>query len=581
MSAAKSNTGIDPIFLEVIWNRLVSITEEQARTLMRTGLTNILSDAGDLSACLFDSKGRMVAQAMVGTPGHINALATGLLHFLKSHPPETLEPGDVLIGNNSYDLSGHLYDITIVTPVFYKNKLVGYLGSTCHVLDIGGRGMTTESESIFEEGLHLPYLKYYRRGEPSRDIQAIIRANSREPYKVLGDLRAQVIANEVSAQRLIETLEEFKLDDIDDISTHITAASEEAMRNAIGALADGCYRNELRSDGFDEPIRLKVALTVKGREMSIDFSGSSPASQRAINVCLNFTKAYAFFAVKAALVPEVPNNDGSFRPIVVTAPKGSILNAEFPMPTVARHSISHFVAECVMGALHEVAPEKVIAEGSGATWPIVTMGEDANGNLFSSMIFTHGGMGARADKDGLSATPFPSGIRGTPIEIMESNAPIVIHKYELETDTGGPGKFRGGLGQQIKFSVRANKPWRLPTLLDRTEIPPRGLAGGAPGARGRVLLNDTKTLASKGAYRIAPSDVVTFQLPGGGGVGPATERSEDAILRDVIDGYVSIEAAETEFGVVIEHIDNAYVINRPRTEELRRAAKHSVKDAVA
>ena len=555
---------LDPIWLEVLWNRLISISEELAQTLMRTGLTNILSDAGDLSACLFDSKGRMAAQATTGTPGHINALATGLQHFLRAYPPETLEPGDVLIGNNSYELSGHLYDFTIITPAFYRGRLVGYFGSTCHVLDIGGRGMTTECESIFEEGLYVPYLKYYRAGIPNLDLQAIIAANSREPSKVLGDLRAQVIANEVSVRRLCEMLDEFKLDEIDALTAQITSMSEKAMREAIAVLPDGEFKNEVCSDGFESPIRLCCNLRIRGDEIDVDFGGSSPASNRAINVCLNFTKAYTFFAIKAILAPDVANNDGSFRPINVSAPKGSILNAAFPMPTVARHSVSHFVAECVMGALFPVVPDKVIAEGSGATWSIVTMGETDNG-LFSSIIFTHGGMGARSDKDGLSATPFPSGIRGTPIEIMESNAPILIHQYELRQDLGGPGKYRGGLGQTIRFGVRTGRQWRLPTLLDRTHIPAHGLSGGGDGERGAAILNGQKTLSSKSAYVLQPDDIVTFRLPGGAGYGPVKGRDRASIVRDIEEGYVSVESATRDYGFRAE----------PTSELIRNVAAKS------
>jgi N-methylhydantoinase B len=546
--ADNSSRTFDPILLEVLWNRLISITEEQAQTMMRTGFSNILSDAGDLSACLFDSRARMAAQATTGTPGHINALATGLQHFLRAHPPETLNPGDVLIGNNSYELSGHLYDFTIITPVFHHDRLVAYFGSTCHVLDIGGRGMTTECESIFEEGLYVPYLKYYRGGVLNLDLEAIIAGNSREPYKVLGDLRAQVIANAVAARQLCEMLDEFKLDEIDSLTARITEISEMAMREAISALPDGVYRNEVRSDGFEEPIRLLCTLKIRADEIDVDFTRSSPASDRAINVCLNFTKAYTFFAIKAVLAPYVANNDGSFRPIKVSAPKGSILNASFPMPTVARHSVSHFVAECVMGALQPVAPDKVIAEGSGATWDIVSMGKTDAG-LFSSIIFTHGGMGARAHNDGLSATPFPSGIRGTPIEIIESNAPVVIHQYELRQDSGGPGKHRGGLGQTIRFGVRTGHPWRLPTVLDRTNIPPRGMAGGGDGERGAALLNDKKPLSSKSAYVLQPDDIVTFKLPGGGGYGLASEREPALVWRDVEQGYISAESAVRDYGI--------------------------------
>ena len=559
----------DPILLEVLWNRLVSITEEQAQTLMRTGLTSILSDAGDLCACLFDSRARMVAQATLGTPGHINALANGLHHFLRHHPPETLEAGDVLISNNAYELSGHLYDFTIVTPAIRNGRVVGYFGSTCHVLDIGGRGLSTEGESIFEEGLYVPYLKYYRAGRISREIEAIIEGNSREPYKVLGDLRAQVVANEVAKKRLFETLDEFGLDEIDSLGDQIIEVSEAAMRKAIAAVPDGTYENEVLSDGFEAPIRVRCALTVRGDRIDVDFAGSSPASQKAINVCLNFTKAYTFFPVKAALAPDTPNNEGAFRPVRVSAPKGSILNAEFPMPTAARHSVSHFVAECVMGALYRVVPDKVVAESAAATWPLLALGEEADGRLYSVMAFLNGGMGARRDKDGISVMPFPSGARGTPIEILESQAPLVVHHYELRPDTGGAGRTRGGLGHVVKFGVRSGKPWRFPALVDRTQIAAQGVDGGASGALGRVVLNGTKDLASKGGYKLAPTDTVTFMLPGGGGYGPPAERDPALVLRDVIAGYVTTEAARDLYRVALVPDRGAWRIDDAETANLR------------
>lgn len=559
----------DPVMLEVIWNRLISIVEEEAKTLIRTSFTNILSDAGDLSAGLFDTKGNMLAQAVTGTPGHINTMATGVRHFLRHHPVHTLEPGDVLLGNNPYDISGHLMDLTVVTPVFYAGKLVGLFASCCHTLDIGGLGFTTEGESVYEEGLHIPYLKYYRKGRLNEDLQSIIAHNTRTPYEVLGDLRAQVIANEVASQRLLEVMEEFGLTELDSLGAEIIRRSEEGMRRAIAEIPDGKYESEIFSDGVDEPVLLRCTLHIQGDEITVDFSGSSPASRKGINVCLNYTHAYVTFALKGALAPDIPNNEGSFRPIHVTAPEGCILNAKAPMPVTGRHIVGHFTSECVLRALYHAVPDRVLAEGATSIWIIQVMGQKQDGQTFSYVTFTAGGMGARPDKDGLSATAFPSGIRGTPVEIIESSSPIIIHQKELKPDSGGPGKYRGGLGQVIRIGVRTGNPWRFPTMYDRTRFAPRGLAGGGDGAKGGIYLNGTQPLAPKHMYNLEPDDIVTLHLPGGGGYGDPAQRDPQQVLADVINGYVSPESARRDYLVAVVKTDAGWEIDEHATSQLR------------
>lgn len=558
----ETNTMFDPVEIEVIWSRLITNLEEQAKTLIRTSFSTILSDSEDLSAGLFDSQGNMIAQANTGTPGHINTMALGVRHFMEKFPASSLEPGDVLMSNNAYEISGHLLDVTIVTPVFYKDNLIGYFASTCHVTDIGGRGYNPEGENIYEEGLYIPYMKYYRAGKLNETLQAIIEANVRAPYEVLGDLRAQVVAQEVAIRRLIDVLEEFNLSEIDTLGKEIIQRSEIAMREAISNLPDGRYENEIFTDGVEEPIQIKCSVLIKGDELSVDFTGTSPASSKGVNVCLYYTLAYVTYALKAAIAPDIPNNEGSFRPVHVTAPEGCVLNASHPMPTAARHIIGHFAPVCVLGALYEAIPDRTIAEGATAIWSTQVYGENLQGEPFSYTFFSNGGMGARPNKDGLSATGFPSGVHGTPVEIVESSSPLVIHEKELYQDSGGSGRYRGGLGQIIRFGVRTNKPFRFPTMFDRENHPANGLAGGKPGSKAETLLNDQTPMEPKCLYTLKPEDVVTMKLPGGGGYGDPKERDPELVLQDVVNGYVSKEKAKEEYGVNVKLTANGWEIER-------------------
>lgn len=556
----KAKTMFDPVQIEVIWNRLVTNLEEQAKTLIRTSFSTILSDSEDLSAGLFDSQGNMMAQANTGTPGHINTMALGVRHFIEKFPKSSLEQGDVLISNNAYEISGHLLDITIVTPVFYKNNLIAYFASTCHVTDIGGRGYNPEGENIYEEGLYIPYMKYYHAGKLNESLQAIIEANVRAPYEVLGDLRAQVVAQEVATKRLIEVLEEFHLSEIDTLGKEIIQRSETAMREAVSKIPDGLYENEIFTDGVEEPIKIKSSVRIDGNELSVDFAGTSHASPKGVNVCLYYTLAYVTYALKAAIAPDIPNNEGSFRPVNVTAPEDSILNATHPMPTAARHIIGHFAPVCVLGALYEAIPDRTIAEGATAIWSTQVYGENLQGKPFSYTFFSNGGMGARPNKDGLSATGFPSGVHGTPVEIVENSSPLVIYQKELLQDSGGDGRYRGGLGQIISFGVRTNKPFRFPTMFDREHYPANGLAGGEPGSNAKTLLNDKIPLESKRLYTLEPEDVITMKLPGGGGYGDARQRETELVLQDVINGYVSEDKAKEKYGVNMKLTANGWEI---------------------
>ena len=569
-----SESRLDPILLEVLWNRLVAVVEEQARALMRTSFTSVVREAGDLSAGLFDQRGRMVAQAVTGTPGHVNAMATSVHHFLREIPAGTLEPGDVMITNHPWQTSGHLNDFTVITPIFHDGTLTAYFGNCCHALDVGGRGLGADARQVYEEGLFVPVTRLFRRGEPNEELFRIIRANVRAPFEVIGDLYAQAASNDVGGARLVEMVEEFDLGDIEPLSDEVCSRSERAMREAIEALADGVYENEAYTDGFDEPIRLAVSIRVDGDEMFIDFEGSSPQSERGINVVLNYTAAYTTFGVKCAISPEVPNNDGSFQPVHVTAPEESILNALHPAPVGARHIVGHFLPGVIHGALARAIPGKVLAQGADSLWNTQITGQREDGEPFTYVFFSGGGMGARPDRDGLSATAFPSGIRGVPAEVIESISPVVMHRRELRPGSEGPGRHRGGFGQEMEIGVRGDSGWTLSAMYDRTRFPAQGMRGGFPGGEGSARTASGEALHPKRQQRIPGGGRVVLRLPGGGGHGDPFEREPAQVTRDVEDGLVSVERARDVYGVVLKEGERpgTYTVDAEATARHRKEA---------
>jgi N-methylhydantoinase B len=528
----------DPVFVEVAWSRLISVVEQEAQALLRTAFTNIVRESGDLSAGVFDLQGRMVAQAVTGTPGHINSMALAVGHVLRGVPPATLVPGDVLATNDPWLASGHLNDITVVTPVFHRGRLVGYTASTCHAMDIGGRGITVDALDCYEEGFLIPPCRLHAAGRPQQVLD-LLAANVRAPEAVMGDIHAQISGNAVGAHRLVETLEEFGLDDIEALAAAILDRSEAGMRAAIAEIPDGEYRGEMRLDGFAEPIVIRTRIAVRGREMTVDYAGSSPASRRAINVVLNYTKAYTTYGVKCVVAPHVPNNAGSFRPVTITAPEGSLLNAVRPAPVASRHLIGLFLPDAVMGALAHAVPDRVIAESSSCLWTLDVRGRDRAGHPFKEFVATGGGMGARPTKDGLNATQFPSTIRGVPAEIVETTSPLVIHRRALAPDSGGPGRHRGGLGMIVEFGVETDEDWLFTASFERARIPCQGLLGGQPGAPGRVETDGGRALAAKAQHWLRPHERVVIQTPGGGGFGDPAERDPGLARADAAAGRVT------------------------------------------
>ncbi len=567
---ARANAALAQIHTQIMWSRLIAVVEEQAQTMLRTAFSTSVREAGDLSAGVFDRHGRMLAQAVTGTPGHVNSMANAVRHFLDVYPLATMKPGDHYITNDPWLTSGHLHDITVVTPSFYRGEPVGLFANTIHVVDIGGLGMGPDGRQVFEEGFAIPIMPLARAGAMNEDLLRLVRANVREPLQVEGDIYATAASNDKGSRRLIEMMDEFEIANLDRLGDAIVDASREATLERIRALPSGTYYNTLTMDGYDKPLTLSAALTISENGIHVNFDGTSPASSYGINVVYNYCLAYTAFGVKCLVAPDVPNNAGSLAPITVSAPEGCVLNVKRPWPVAARHTVGHMLPDVVFGCLHQVMPDGVPAEGASSLWnpqifgggslvDEVEAGSDATAlPEFSSVIFHCGGAGARPTKDGLSATAFPSGVRTIPVEATESIAPIVFYRREFRERSGGAGKFRGGLGQVIELGGAGSAAIALLCNFERVHHPARGRERGLAGAPGAVSLRSGRPIKPKGRQTVPPRDAIRLELPGGGGFGDPRRRDPQRVADDVRDGFITTDDARRDYSVVLDahgHVD--------------------------
>ncbi len=541
----------DSSTLEVMWSRLNSIADEAAITLVRTSFSTVVRESKDLTCVLFDTLGRSLAQATMSIPSFTGTLPLTMKHFLQRYPAEQWRPGDVVMTNDPWLGSGHLPDINIAVPIFLGRKLVGFAGLVAHATDIGGKTLSATALEIFEEGLRLPVCRLVRAGKWSEDIVELIRTNVRVPDEVIGDLNALVAAGEIAQRRMVEFMKEFRLSGLGPLADEIQGRAEAAMRARIRALPDGTYHQTLTTDGFDEPLVIQLALKVKKDRLELDFTGTAPQQRSGINSPWCYTYSYSVFAVKSVLTPEVPNNEGTFRPISVHVPERSLLNAAFPAATGARSTTGHFVVTAVYGALAQIVPDRVLAE-CGAPRPIVVVrGMRDDGRPFSQTLFCMGSMGARPKDDGISCIAYPTNTAVTPVEIVESGVPLRILRKEIICDSGGPGEFRGGCGQWQEVELLTEAPAMISVRADRTRNPARGAAGGEAGSCTRVLLND-REISSKGITVAQKGDRLRVMTPGSGGYGLPFARDPRRTALDVGNGLVSMEAALSRYGVVVD-----------------------------
>ena len=540
---------MDAISLGIMWDRMISITDEIVSTLVRTSFSTIVREAYDLTAVVTDAEGHLLAQGRWSAPPFIGTAPLTMAHTMAKFPPESLKPGDVLATNDPWMGTGHMYDITVMRPVFQGKKLVAYTMSITHLPDIGGAGFGTTATEIYHEGLRLPLCKLLREGEVDQYLLELIAANVRVPEQVIGDVMANVACNEVGGRQVLEFMDEYDLDDLSEISAAIRGQSERMTREAIVNIKDGTYRNSIRIEGIDAPITLACRVDVEGDSVRIDMEGTDAAVRRGINVPYCYTNAMALYSMKCLTGPSLPNNEGSTKPISVAAPKGCILNAQPPSPTGGRHIIGHFVSPLIFGALAEAAPEIVQAD-TGMIDLMNFVGTHKNGRGVSTIYFAAGGFGACADHDGPPTLPGPSNMAVVPTEVWEGVTSTLIEKRELLADSGGAGKARGGLGQEIVIRNDSGHPMTIFSMANRSEFPPLGLLGGENGPLREHRVNGA-VIHPKGQQTLAPGDRVTMHEPGGGGFGPAKERPREKVLADVKNGFVSPEGAWRDYGVKV------------------------------
>ena len=527
---------------QVMWNRLLSVVEEQGQTLVRTAFSPIVRECGDISAGVFDLEGRMMAQAVTGTPGHVNSMAESVKHFINHFPLNTMNEGDIFITNDPWMGTGHLNDFVLTTPCFKDNKIVGLFSCTSHLTDIGGLGVGPDATDIHMEGLYIPMLKLADRGVMNETLLKLVSQNTRQPVETEGDVYSLAACNDIGCKRLVEMMNEFEIDDLKNLSDFIYDKSLSAVENEIKKIPNGVYENSMMIDGFEKDIKLEAKLTVFDKSISVEYTGTSDKSKFGINVPLSYTKAYTCFGLSCLVSAEIPNNAGSLKPFEIDAPLGSILNAPYPAAVCARHIIGQMLPDVVFGCLEKAIPDKVPAEGASCLWNITFRGKTDRGtnnnSLFAVTAVVNGGTGARPNKDGLSATAYPSGVRGTPVEINEAVAPLLFLKKEYNPGSGGKGKYNGGLGQLIEIKSAIDEDMDLLASFDRIKFPARGRLNGSNGKPGQVSIKGKGKLNGKGTQVIKAGDILQIHTPGGAGYGDYLERDQVLLEKDLENEFL-------------------------------------------
>ena len=527
---------------QVMWNRLLSVVEEQGQTLVRTAFSPIVRECGDISAGVFDLEGRMMAQAVTGTPGHVNSMAESVKHFINHFPLNTMNEGDIFITNDPWMGTGHLNDFVLTTPCFKDNKIVGLFSCTSHLTDIGGLGVGPDATDIHMEGLYIPMLKLADRGVMNETLLKLVSQNTRQPIETEGDVYSLAACNDIGCKRLVEMMNEFEIDDLKNLSDFIYDKSLSAVENEIKKIPNGVYENSMMIDGFEKDIKLEAKLTVFDKSISVEYTGTSDKSKFGINVPLSYTKAYTCFGLSCLVSAEIPNNAGSLKPFEIDAPLGSILNAPYPAAVCARHIIGQMLPDVVFGCLEKAIPDKVPAEGASCLWNITFRGKTDRGtnnnSLFAVTAVVNGGTGARPNKDGLSATAYPSGVRGTPVEINEAVAPLLFLKKEYNPGSGGKGRYNGGLGQLIEIKSAIDEDMDLLASFDRIKFPARGRLNGSNGKPGQVSIKGKGKLNGKGTQVIKAGDILQIHTPGGAGYGDYSERDQVLLEKDLENEFL-------------------------------------------
>jgi N-methylhydantoinase B len=573
----RKGRAFDPITLEILWRRLISIVDESDSSVARTAFSSLLRDAHDYTCMFTDQKGRELAQGSFATPGQSGAMALGIKNLVGQYPLETYKPGDIFITNDPWALAGHLNDVCVMSPIFYKNKVVAFTACVFHHSDIGGR-VSSDNHDVFEEGLFIPFVKLYDAGVLNPSVMEMIRWNVRTPDEVIGDIRSQIAANHVCSEKIRQMLRDNDLENLDDLADQVIRRTEKSMREEIEKIPDGIYRAEgvIEQMKGQQDVVIKAAVEVKGSDITVDLDGSSPQVHWGGNVVYNFTYAYVFMAIKSMFGPDIPNNDGCAKPVRLKAPEGTVVHCKFPAAVAARLVIGHYITEIIYRALSEVAPAKVIAASGGTPAQMnVFYGKRNDGRPWHSVIIRGGGMGASSVGDGNYVYIFPANGANTPVEIFESDTPLLVENRELLADSGGPGRMKGGIGQREVFRVPDDQYAPLPPVnlgiqAGRHIHPPEGLFGGKPGAKAQFLVNGVAGNPF-GLTQLKPGDVVTIDAAGGGGCGNPLEREPERVETDVVKGYVSLEKAREDYGVIID--PKTLTLDEEATRKLRESLR--------
>ncbi len=548
----KKSPATSSVSHQIMWNRLISIVEEQAQALIRTAFSTSVREAGDLSAGVYACNGDMLAQAVTGTPGHVNAMADAVAHFIKHIGADNINAGDVYITNDPWMGTGHLHDITVVTPCFHNQTFVGFFACTAHIVDIGGRGFGADANSVYEEGLYIPIMKLADKGKIDATLMRIIRGNVREPDQLIGDVYALITCNQIGVNRLTDMMNEYAIRDLAALADFILTHSRDATIAAIAALPRKSASGQMQIDGYDSPITLNLRLDIKADCILCDFTGTSPIDRKGINVPLVYTKAYACYALKCAIAPDIPNNAASLAPFIITAPINTIVNAVHPAPVALRHVIGHFIPDTVYEALDQILPRRLPSAGAGTlcNFQLSLRPADPSDTRKRAEIltFNSGGSGARPHLDGMNTTAFPSGVMTMPVEATEQAAPIIIWRKELRCDSGGFGEFRGGLGQWMSVGAATGYEFDFQAMFDRLHHPALGRAGGGAGGATVITRSDGVVMRGKGKQFVPAGCSVRMGFAGGGGYGNPRLRSRESVAQDVLGGYVSEEAAIKDYG---------------------------------
>ena len=547
---------LDAVSVGIMWDRMVSMADEIVSTLVRTSFSTIVTESYDLTVAVLDADGELMAQGTYSVPVFMGTAPATLRFMLDRFPAHTLRPGDVIITNDPWFGTGHIFDINVMRPIFHADKIVAYVISITHLPDVGGLGFGAAAEEIYHEGLRLPICRLFDAGVLNEFIIELVRTNVRAPEEVVGDLMANVTATAAGERMLIEFLGEYGLSDFSVLSREIRTRSQQAMQARIADMVPGVYRNSVQIEGIDAPITLAVAIEIRADgTLHADFAGTGASVRRGINVPFCYARAMVLYTIKCLTVPELPNNGGMTVPITAVAPAGCLLNAQPPSATGARHMIGHFVAPLVLGALADAAPDRVMADG-GMMNLLTVQGTHRDGRPVSTLYFASGGFGALSDHDGPEVLPAPSNMAVVPVEVWETLTSTTVESKRLLPDSGGAGKARGGLGQEVVIRNDSGNLLTVLCMANRTEFEAKGFAGGRAGLL-RELRLDGVTIDPKGRHQVAPGARITLIEAGGGGYGDPRERARDDVLRDVRYGFVTPLAAREQYGVEAAAIDAA------------------------